>query len=819
MRCAHDRSPVDDPGQLEMPLQARSPSARAAALGIAVHVEDVAALLGTEYPDARAMQQRFGFRTVLSVPMMREGSAIGVIGLNRRDARPFQPDEVALVQTFASQAVIAIENTRLFNETQEALEHQTATSEVLNVIAASVDDAQPVFDKIIDSAAQLFPEALALMILQTGAQDMLHVAGIRFVGDASGPFSPEEARQREQAIAQAFPSPLAGTATELAIRTGLADIPDMQNATEVPGLQRFAKIIGYNFAALFAPLMWEGKGIGAIAMLNARIGPSGDRERALLKTFADQAVIAIQNARLFRETKEALERQTATADVLQVISSSVADTAPVFNKIISSCESLFAGAFVNIGLVGEDGLVRLVVNTDGVQRATPQERASLDRLLADFPRPVRESVHGYVIHKRQVVHFPDVLHGAGVPEGLRRSAEINGNYSVLYAPMFWEGRGIGALAVNRFPPSPFTERDIGLIKTFADQAVVAIQNAQMFRETKEALERQTATAAVLNVISASVSDARPVFEAIVNSCRTLFQVTDAGVAVLRDDGLVHLEAHVGETEASSRLVAAYYPVPYAKSMQYLAIQAGEVLEFTDVLNAGKAPWGMRKIARDIGRSYSCAVIPLVWNGRGLGAIHVTRSPAEGQSPPGFKPHEIALLKTFAEQAVIAIQNTRQFNETQEALERQTASAEVLRVVSSSLADAQPVFEAICTSMQRLLPGADLAIGSLGDDGLIHWRAGSGTLREQLKTVFPRPAPRSAGLLDGKASYFPDLLHGPGVPDSLREATHKLGTNVSMLSAAMVAGDTVYGTIAAFHADLAPFTDARAACCRPSPTRP
>ena len=202
------------------------------------------------------------------------------------------------------------------SETQEALEHQTATSEVLNVIAASVDDAQPVFDKIIDSAAQLFPDALALMILQTDAQDMLHVAGIRFVGDASGPFSPEAARQRERAIAQAFPSPLAGTATELAIRTGLADIPDMQNATEVPGLQRFAKIIGFNFAALFAPLMWEGKGIGSIAMLSSRLGPFGDRERALIKTFADQAVIAIQNARLFNETKEALERQTATAEIL-----------------------------------------------------------------------------------------------------------------------------------------------------------------------------------------------------------------------------------------------------------------------------------------------------------------------------------------------------------------------------------------------------------------------------------------------------------------------------------------------------------------------
>ncbi|MBS1179675.1 MAG: hypothetical protein H6R06_4087, partial [Proteobacteria bacterium] len=293
-----------------------------------IQIADVLAEPG--YPSAE-VAQRSGFRSILSVPLLLQGRSIGTIGVARREPGRFADSAVALLQTFARQAVIAIENVRLFRETQEALEHQTATSEVLNVIAASVDDAQPVFNKIIDSAAQLFPDALALMILQTDAQDMLHVAGIRFVGDASGPFSPEAARQREQAIAQAFPSPLAGTATELAIRTGLADIPDMHNATDVPGLQRFAKIIGFNFAALFAPLMWEGKGIGSIAMLSSRLGPFGERERALIKTFADQAVIAIQNARLFNETKEALERQTASTEVLQVINASPGDISPVFD--------------------------------------------------------------------------------------------------------------------------------------------------------------------------------------------------------------------------------------------------------------------------------------------------------------------------------------------------------------------------------------------------------------------------------------------------------------------------------------------------------
>ena len=176
---AVERSPVDEPGQLEMPLQASTPSARAAALGTVVQVDDIMPLLDTDYPDARAMQQRFGFRAMLSVPMMREGSAIGVIGLNRRDARPFRPDEVALVQTFADQAVIAIQNTRLFNETKEALEQQTASAEVLQVIGSSVADTGPVFEKILESCARLFlASAFALHLVDDAGQ--VDLAQVRF---------------------------------------------------------------------------------------------------------------------------------------------------------------------------------------------------------------------------------------------------------------------------------------------------------------------------------------------------------------------------------------------------------------------------------------------------------------------------------------------------------------------------------------------------------------------------------------------------------------------------------------------------------------
>jgi len=172
----------------------------------------------------------------------------------------------------------------------------------------------------------------------------------------------------------------------------------------------------------------------------------------------------------------------------------------------------------------------------------------------------------------------------------------------------------------------------------------------------------------------------------------------------------------------------------------------------------------------------------------------------------FSDREIAAAQALADQAVIAIENARLFNETREALEQQTASAEVLRVIGGSMADAQPVFDAICKGIARLLPGADLALGSLGDDGLIHWRAGYGETLEAMRGLFPRPAPTSAGLLTGKATYLPDLLHGEGVPESLKAAARTLGRNCSMLSAAMTAGDKVYGTISAFHMDLRPFSE-------------
>ena len=324
----------------------------------------------------------------------------------------------------------------------------------------------------MDSCKRLIPcDGGAVLVVDD--QQQVEVGAVH--GDSDGMFT------------RGYPRPIERTVLGLAFdsRRPLY-YPQAQTADGVPELvRRFATKAGLH-SLLIAPMIWEGRRIGSISIARAATFAFSEKDIDLLQSFADQGVIAIQNARLFRQTQEALERQTASAEVLSVIGTSMADATPVFNKILASCDVLFKGVFSNIGLVGDDNMVRLIVNTDRLAQMTPDQLAMLGRLQGQFPRPLRDSIHGYVIHKNRVLHYPDVLNGADVPEGLRGTAQEFGNFSVLYAPMVWQGRGIGALAVNRFPPAPFSERDINLIEAFADQAVIAIQNAKLFRQTQEA---------------------------------------------------------------------------------------------------------------------------------------------------------------------------------------------------------------------------------------------------------------------------------------------------------------------------------------------
>ena len=227
---------------------------------------------------------------------------------------------------------------------------------------------------------------------------------------------------------------------------------------------------------VLAPMLWEGRAASARSASREPSDAFTRQGTRAAQTFADQAVIAIQNARLFNETKEALEQQTATAEVLQVISSSVADAAPVFDKILDSCRHLFAIEQLGIFLLGDDELVH----------AAAWRGSALDAIVRTFPKPLDQTITSRVIRTRRPVHVPDVAAMTDAPASVRGVVELIGNYSAALVPMLWEDRGIGSIMMMRQPPKPFSDKEIALLKTFADQAVIAIQNARLFKQTQEA---------------------------------------------------------------------------------------------------------------------------------------------------------------------------------------------------------------------------------------------------------------------------------------------------------------------------------------------
>jgi len=349
-------------------------------------------------------------------------------------------------------------------ELSEALEQQTATSGILQVISGSVSDAQPVFDAIVESCRRLFGGLSVNLLLPQGEQ--LRRVAVAAHGAVGG----------EQGVRE-YPLDRRSASGACVLNGRVVSVSDAEAVTtDYPLTPDLARSIGWR-SGLFVPLLREGSGIGCIGILRGSSGGFTDKEVALAQTFADQAVIAIENSRLFNETREALEQQTATAEVLQVISSSVADTQPVFEKILHSCSRLFDSSEQGIVLLGDDGQLQL-----GAHRGSASEA-----LKAMFPSPVGDDPLARAMTRAQVLHYPDVLRDAEPGSRARRVAErLNvGTYTQVFSPMSWEGKGVGYLYVIRSPVAPFSDKEIGLLKTFADQAAIAIQNARLFHEIQD----------------------------------------------------------------------------------------------------------------------------------------------------------------------------------------------------------------------------------------------------------------------------------------------------------------------------------------------
>ncbi len=349
-------------------------------------------------------------------------------------------------------------------ELQQTLDQQTATADILRVISRSPTDVQPVFEAIAASGRKLFGEANVWVVLRDG--DSIRAAAIS-----------EPDPERTERWRAAFPTPLTHdylNASAILDRE-MVEIPDVDRLPRPlkPGTANFAET-GYK-AITITPMMRGNEGIGAIGVARLRPGALGEKQIALLKTFADQAVIAIENVRLFNETREALEQQRASAEVLGAISSSIADTQPVFETILERCERLFEGHLVGVTLATEDGKIDLAA----------YHGADHDKLKAVYPLPLsQESGSGSAILDAAVKHYADT-EADGVPPGVRAGCKVAGMRSIVFAPMIFEGRGIGAIWVGRRTASLFSDKQIALLKTFADQAVIAIQNARLFREIQE----------------------------------------------------------------------------------------------------------------------------------------------------------------------------------------------------------------------------------------------------------------------------------------------------------------------------------------------
>ncbi|HEY8244146.1 MAG TPA: GAF domain-containing protein, partial [Casimicrobiaceae bacterium] len=420
-----------------LPLTRESVGGRSFLERRVIHVEDLVTVMDTEYPAVRALQERYGMRTVLNVPLLREGEAMGVLTLLRNEVRPFSPSEIALLQTFADQAVIAIENVRLFDETREALEQQTATAEVLRVISGSPTDTQPVFDAIVQSAARLFKRKAALRTIE----------GERLVRRATS-YAADDGFHG----ADVMPIDRESLVGQVVMECRALQIADTHAATAPSYARAHAGQLAFRSNAC-APLVRDGEAIGVISVSSAEPGAMSDKQLALLATFADQAVIAIENVRLFNETKEALEQQTATSEILRAISGSVNDATPVFDVIVRNAARLCDAQFSNVLLFDGE-----LLHFSATSHASPEYHALMRKR---FPKPPdAQQIAGRVILTGKVVGVADVRADPDYDQSLVRA----GNWRrVLGVPMLRDGKPLGAIVVGWEHPDPIDSAHVEML--------------------------------------------------------------------------------------------------------------------------------------------------------------------------------------------------------------------------------------------------------------------------------------------------------------------------------------------------------------------
>jgi PAS domain S-box-containing protein len=878
-----------------------------------VHVVDATEHEGYRaHAGFRELVDRGGVRTLLHVPLCKDEELLGVITVYRQERHPFSDRQISLMQSFAAQAVIAIENARLLNEQREALEQQAATTEVLQVINSSPGRLEPVFNVMLEKAMALCGAAFGFLTAYDGQ---------RFSPVAMRGVPPSLAEYFSQGMDQ--PSP--GEA-HYRILQGEDVIHNLDQKAEeayqagLP-LRRAVVDLGGARSALVVALRKDDAVLGALTIYRKEVRPFSDKEIELMRNFAAQAVIAIENARLMNETRDALERQTATSDVLKVINSSPGNLAPVFDTMLERAVRLSESAFGMMNVYENNRFKRVALR--GVPQSLIEQEPSL-------PAPGPNNALTRLANGEDVVHIEDLGESPSYREGDLRSrgmVELAGARSLLAVALRKDGVLLGTLTAYRQEVRPFSPKQIELLQGFAAQAVIAMENARLLEELRDrqaelrvtfdnmgdgvamfdgdhrlaawnrnfetmmglpedwlrarptypqylrflaergefgtedveaalasrltdtarelrlertredgsvievrrnavpgggfvliysdiserrraeaairaardaaeaALERQTATADILKVIAGSPTDVQPVLDALVRAAVGFCGATDATISLRVGNEIVR-KAHHGPLAAK---IGEHRPID-GDSASARAIRSGRTVHYQDIhaLDPVEFAGAHRRATHDGYRATLAA--PMLRDGVAIGNIALRKV-----EPGAFTPEQIDLLETFAAQAVIAIENVRLFNDLREALEQQTATSDILRVISQSPTDVTPVLTAVAKAALKFCGARDAQVALRNGDAwsVVAHEGPIGALSGRRRLT--RETAPGRAMMDGELVQIPDLQSAEADEfQEARELGRRLGFR-SALAAPLLRDDVAIGAISLRRPEAGLFT--------------